>query len=38
MMRDYDAGTILQSTGVDIDLLLIVTIFYWNSQGAGIIL
>ena len=37
-MSEYCAVTILQSTGVDIELLSIAIIFYWNSQDADTIL
>ena len=37
-MSEYGAVTILQLTGVDIELLSINIISYWNSQGTGTIL
>ena len=37
-MREYGAVTTLQSIGVDIGLLSITIIFYWNSQDAGTVL
>ena len=37
-MREYGAETTLQLIGVDIGLLSIAIIFYWNSQDTGTIL
>ena len=37
-MREYGAVTSVQTIGVDIRLLSIAIIFYWNSQDAGTIL
>ena len=37
-MSEHGTVTILQSTRVDIELLSIAIIFYWDSQDSGTIL